>query len=105
MTEWMLIAAMAVLTFVPRYLPYNLAGKITIPALLSQALSYVPIAVLTVIVVQSALIRDGEVFLSLQNHHLLASVIAFFTALITRHMFLTIVLGLVSFVLMEWLLG
>ena len=103
MSDWLLIAGMAVLTFVPRYIPFGLAGKVTIPPLMSQALSYVPIAVLTVIIVQSSLIRDGEIMLTLQNHHLVASILAFVAALITRHQFLAIGLGLVSFFIMKWL--
>lgn len=103
MSDWYLIAGMAVLTFVPRYIPFGLAGKITIPPLMSQALSYVPIAVLTVIIVQTTLIRDGEVALTIQNHHLIAAIIAFFVSLITKHQFLAIGLGLVSFLIMKWL--
>lgn len=103
MNDWLLIAGMAVLTFVPRYIPFGLAGKVTIPPLLSQALSYVPIAVLTVIIVQSALIREGGVLLNLQNHHLVAAVVAFLVSIITRKQFLAIGLGLLSFALMKWL--
>jgi len=103
MSDWLLIAGMTALTFLPRYIPFSLAGKFTIPPLISEALSYVPIAVLTVIIVQSTLIRDGEVVFALQNHHLIAAVVAFFVSLITRHQFLAIGLGLVSFLIMKWL--
>ena len=102
MSEWVLIAGMAVLTFIPRYIPFALAGKVTLPQWLEEALSYVPIAVLTTIIVQSTLIRDGELLMTLQNHHLIAAIVAFFVALISRHMFLTIAFGLISFALMEW---
>jgi len=103
MSDWLLIAGMAVLTFIPRYIPFGLAGKVTIPPLMSQALSYVPIAVLTVIIVQTTLIRNGEVVLTIQNHHLIAAIVAFFVSLITKHQFLAIVLGLVSFLVMKWM--
>ena len=102
MSDWLLIAGMAVLTFVPRYIPFGLAGKVSIPPLMSQALSYVPIAVLTVIIVQTTLIRDGEVVLTVQNHYLIAAITAFFVSLITKHQFLAIGLGLVSFLVLKW---
>lgn len=102
MSEWFLVIGMALLTFVPRYLPFGLAGKITIPPLFERALSFVPTAVLTVIIVQTAVIRDGEVNLSLQNHYLMASIVSFVAALITRQLYLTIFFGLVSFALMKW---
>ncbi len=102
MSDWLLIAGMAILTFVPRYIPFGLAGKVSIPPLLSQALGFVPIAVLTVIIIQSALIRDGEVLLTLQNHHLVAAIVAFIVSIMTRKQYLAIGLGLFTFTLMKW---
>ncbi|PID44401.1 MAG: branched-chain amino acid transport [Proteobacteria bacterium] len=98
---WWLIIAMMALTFIPRYLPLALAGKIHIPPLLVQALEFVPIAVLTAIIVQTAVVRDGSVVVSIENHYLIASVAAFMTALLTRHLMLTIIVGLVVFSLLR----
>lgn len=103
MSDWMLILSMGALTFLPRYLPFILAGKVNIPLAVSQALSFVPIAVLTVIVVQNGFFRDGELALNIQNHQLIASLFAFFVAVTFRHMFLTIIIGLIAFGLCEWL--
>jgi len=103
MSDWILILSMGALTFLPRYVPFILAGKVNIPPTVSQALSFVPIAVLTVIVVQTAFFRDGELALNIQNHQLIASLFAFLVAVFFRHMCLTIILGLVSFGLLEWL--
>ena len=103
MTEWLLIIGMALVTFLPRYLPFGLAGKVVIPPLIARALSFVPIAVLTVIIVQTSFFRQGELSLSLDNHYLLASVIAFFAALFTKQLYWTIFLGLLSFGAMKLL--
>jgi len=101
---WWLIIGMTAVTFLPRYLPLALAGRVHIPLLLRQALEFVPIAVLTAIVVQISLVRDGSISLGLDNHYLIASVVAFATALWSRHLMLTIVLGLVVFTLCRvWL--
>lgn len=97
MTEWGLILGMALLTFVPRYLPFGLAGKISLSPLLKSALNYVPIAVLTAIVVQNSLIRDGVIEFSVHNHHLVATAAALLTAILSRHLFLTIAIGLISY--------
>lgn len=105
MNEWLLIAGMMVLTFVPRYLPFALAGRLTIPPLLRAALSYVPIAVLTAIIAQASLIRDGNLALNLDNHHLIATVMACVAAVLTRHMFVTVVVGLVAFAVARWVLS
>ena len=97
MTEWSLILGMALLTFTPRYLPFALAGKTTLPPMLESALNYVPIAVLSAIIVQNSLIRDGVIELSIHNHYLIATAAAFITAILSRHLFLTIAIGLISY--------
>ena len=103
MSDWVLIAGMTLLTFIPRFIPLGLAGKVTIPPLLSRALSFVPIAVLTVIIVQSAFIRDGVIVVSFENHYLIASVVSFIAAVVTRQLYPTIALGLVVFFALKWL--
>ena len=104
MNEWLLIAAMTVLTFAPRYLPFGLAGKVKIPPILERALTYVPIAVLTSIITQSSLIREGELAINFSNHYLLAVLSAFVSALISRRLFVSVTVGLITFLVAKWLL-
>jgi len=103
--EWLLIALMALVTYLPRYLPMGLAGRVQLPALLTRALDFVPIAVLTAIIAQAALVRDGQIDFSLQNYHALAALAAFVAAVVTRQLFITIGTGLVCFALLRVLLG
>ena len=103
MNEWLLIFLMAAVTYIPRYLPFALAGRIRIPARLEQALDFVPIAVLTAIIAQASLYRDGVLNLSLGNYHALAALVAFVVALLTRHLFATIAAGLIAFGLLKLL--
>ena len=95
MNEWLLIALMALVTFLPRYLPFALAGRVKLPAALERGLDFVPVAVLTAIIAQTTLIRGGELDLTIGNLHAIAAAAAFTTALVTRHLFLTIAVGLV----------
>ncbi len=104
MNTWGLIVAMALLTFLPRYLPFAYAGRVKLPPLLVSALEFVPIAVLTAIVVQVALVRDGVLNLGLDNPHLLAAIAAVLTALIKRSLFYTIAVGLMAYLLVLGLL-
>jgi branched-subunit amino acid transport protein len=103
MNEWLLIMLMAAVTFIPRYLPFAMAGKLRISAGLEQALSFVPIAVLTAIITQTALIRNGTIDLSFHNYHALATLAAFIVAVWTRHLFMTIATGLIAFALLRLL--
>lgn len=105
MNYMLLIAAMVAVTFLPRYLPFYLASKLQLPGSVEQALNYVPIAVLTIIVVQTSLFKDGQIALSLDNPYIGASVVAFMVALLQRRLFVTIVAGLASYaVLRYWFL-
>ena len=97
MNDWLLIALMAVVTFVPRYLPFALAGRVKLPATLERGLDFVPVAVLTAIIAQTTLIRGGEFDLTIGNLHAIAAAAAFVAALVTRHLFLTIAVGLLVF--------
>ena len=101
MNEWLLIFLMALVTFVPRYLPFALAGRLKISGTMERALGFVPIAVLTAIVAQTALVRDGSIDLSLGNHHAIATLAAFVVAVWTRHLFATIGVGLAVFLVMR----
>lgn len=104
MSNSLFIVGMVALTFIPRYIPFLLAGKISLPHWAKRALHYVPIAVLTAIVSQASLIQQGVVQFDIANHHLLAASVAFLVALTTRHMFLTIFIGLIAFGFARWLL-
>jgi branched-subunit amino acid transport protein len=97
MNEWLLIGLMALVTFVPRYLPFALAGRMRLPPTLEQALDFVPIAVLTAIIAQTAIVRGGEVSIGLDNYHALAAMAAFIAALLWRRLFVTIAVGLLCF--------
>ncbi len=103
MNEWVLIACMALVTYVPRYLPFALAGKVKLPETLERALDFVPIAVLTAIVAQASLLHSGEIDFSPGNFHALAALAAFLVAILTRKLFLTIAAGLLCFLLLRLL--
>ncbi len=97
MNEWLLIIGMMVLTFLPRYLPIAMAGKFRIPPLIGRALEFVPIAVLTAIIAQTSLVHDGKLDIALNNPHLYSLIAAVITAWITKHMFKTILVGLIVY--------
>ncbi|BDX06122.1 AzlD domain-containing protein [Planctobacterium marinum] len=104
MTDILLIAAMAIVTFIPRYLPLALSERIRLPVVLQECLQFVPVAVLTVIIVQSAFFQQGELHLSGENPYLWATLTAFVLARIQSSMLLTIMSGMFVFVLCKWLL-
>jgi branched-subunit amino acid transport protein len=106
MHEILLIATMAIVTFIPRLLPFALASRLRLPKSIQQALSYVPIAILSVIISQSIFYRNGVLALNIENPFLWASLVAFITSLIQKSLFVTILMGLFSYsILRFWLLN
>jgi len=105
MNEWLLIGLMALVTYLPRYLPMALAGRVGLPPLLERGLDFVPIAVLSAIIAQASLIRGGELLFSWTNFHALAALAAFVTAALSGRLFLTIGVGLACFVGLKLVFG
>ena len=97
MNEWHLIFLMALVTYLPRYLPMGLAGRVRLSPALARALDFVPIAVLTAIIAQAAFVREGMVAIHWDNPHAVATVIAFVVGVWQRNLLLTIVSGLLAF--------
>lgn len=90
----LLFLGMALVTYLPRFLPLYVLSRVQIPRLFILWLSYVPVAVLAALVVPGLLLADGQVFLSWQNNYLLASLPTFITAIKTKNMFITVLVGM-----------
>ena len=105
MNYQLLLLAMVAVTFLPRYIPFYLASKLQLPRSVEQALNYVPIAVLTIIVVQTSLFKDGQLALNLDNPYIGASLVAFVVALLQKRLFVTIAAGLVSYAALRFLIN
>ncbi len=105
MNEVLLIAGMALVTFLIRYPALAILGRITLPDVLIRALRYVPVAVLTAIIVPIMLMPDGEMALSFSNAFLVAGIISVFIAWRTKNLLLTIVFGMVIFLVWRAVAG
>lgn len=103
--ELILIIGMMLVTFIPRYIPMLIVGQIDLPERLFRALRYVPVAVLTAILVPEALVRNGQVSLSLDNAYLYASIASIVIAWRFKNLLLTIGGGLIVFFLWRFFIG
>lgn len=105
MNYWWLIVAMALVTFIPRYLPMAFANKLNLPPVLLRALEFVPIAVLSVIIAQATFYRAGVLDISFTNAHLIAASVAVLVGVLSRRMFPTIFIGLITFAVLKIISG
>lgn len=104
MNEWIMIFGMMAATFLPRFLPLLLAGHMHFPEWLIRAFHYVPIAVLSAIIAQTTLVRQGEMQFDWHNPHLIAACIAFLIAMKCRQQLVVIVGGLIAFAIARYVL-
>lgn len=104
MNEWWLIGGMMAVTFGVRYPVLALLSRWQMPASVYRALEFVPVAVLSAIIVPLVLAPEGELSIAVNNPQLLAAVFAITVAAVTRRLLPTIVLGMLLFLALRWLL-
>jgi branched-subunit amino acid transport protein len=90
MNEWALIGGMALVTFLPRWGVLAVLGRLEMPEPMFRALRFVPPAVLSAIIVPALLLKDGQIYVALDNSYLIAGVFSALVAWRTRNLLLTI---------------
>jgi len=91
---FLMIGGMMLVTYLPRLLPAWLLQGRTIHPFLSAWLKYVPVAVLSALLLPSLLVADGKLNLAWDNLYLWAAIPAALVALKTRSMFATVLVGM-----------
>lgn len=106
MSATLTILGMAVLTFGIKALVFILGDRIAFSPTARQALGFVPVTVLTAIIVPMVLAPHGQgLELTWRNPQLVAALLAIVVCAVTRHQLLTILLGLVAFFGWQWVWG
>ncbi|WP_298609214.1 AzlD domain-containing protein [uncultured Thiothrix sp.] len=99
------IFGMFVVTFSIRFVLYARAHRIQLPVWLEEALAYVPVAVLTAIIMPMMLMPNKQVDLSWHNPWLLGGLAAFIIGLSFKKPLLTIAVGVAVFFASQFLLA
>jgi len=98
-----LLSAIAVGTFLLRFSFIFLYGRISLPQWLHRSMRFVPAAVLSALIFPALVIRNGALFLSPDNHRLVAGLLALAVAWKTKNLLATTVVGLGLFWLLTYL--
>jgi branched-subunit amino acid transport protein len=93
---WLTFLCIGVITYAIRLSFILLFGKMTIPSFLMRALRFVPLAVLSAIIMPALFLDGSRLNLSLGNARLLAGCIAVVVAWRTKNALLTIVVGMIA---------
>ncbi len=103
MPMFWLIATCAIVTILPRILPFALVRGVKLPAPVLKWLSYVPLVLLTALIVEGMLVQE-EGALGLNWQGLIALVPTAAVALWTRSLSATVIVGVLAMALVRLLL-
>jgi branched-subunit amino acid transport protein len=99
------IIGMAVVTYLPRLVPLlALSGKQLPPAAISW-LRHVPPAVLAAMLLPMILIRDGRISLGLDNLFFWAAIPTLIAAIVSKRLYIPVIVGMLVVILGRWLGG
>jgi len=102
MNIWLVILFGGLITFGMRFSLIYLFGRFQVPETMRRALHYVPPAVLSAIVFPELLLRDGTLYLSLENFRLMAGLVAILVAWFSKNTLVTIIAGMVALFLLQF---
>ncbi len=88
------IVGMLVVTYLPRVLPLWLFSSRTLPPLVVTWLRYVPVAVLSAMLLPSLVLDEGQFALGGGNLYFWAAIPTFFVAWKTRSLFISVLVGM-----------
>lgn len=99
--NWLIIVGMGVITYAIRLAPIVLLERFELSPQIRQALKFVPVAVLSAIIVPELVLVEGDVVVW-GNGRLLAGVVAAVVAWRTKNVLWTIAVGMVVLWLWTW---
>ena len=98
---WSLIILCGVITFLIRFIPLSGIISSDLPLFVKQSFKYIPLAVLTPIIVNDLSIIENKYLFLIDNYKLYAAFIAILVALIWNNVLVTISIGMASFLIMS----
>lgn len=102
---WFVMVGLGLLTFLTRLSFIALHNRWAPPELFRRALHFVPVAVLTAIVVPELIMHNGSLDLTPLNPRLIAGLVAIFVAWRWKNTVLTILSGMVTFWVVAYFFG
>ncbi len=105
MNEILLILGMMLVTFGVRYPMLAIVGRLQLPSSVIRALGYVPVAVLTAIIVPAVIMPQGDIDIGIDNAYLIAALLALIVSWRTKNLLATIVIGMGGFLLWRTVMG
>lgn len=103
MIIWLTIIAAGLITYATRLFPIISYGRFEMPKQVERALLFVPVAVLTAIFLPEMVYIQEELMLSYRNPRLLAGLLAIVVAWRTKNVIYTILVGMLTLWLLQFI--
>ena len=97
---WSLIILCGVITFLIRFIPLSGIFSSDLPLSVKHTFKYIPLAVLTPIIVNDLSIIENNNFFLIENFKLYAALIATIVSIIWNNVLATISIGMASFLIL-----
>jgi len=101
MNIWLVMLLGGLITFGMRFSLIYLFGRFQIPEAMRRALHYVPPAVLSAIIFPQLFLQNEKLNMTLDNHRLLAGLVAVLVAWFSRNTLLTIIAGMIALFILQ----
>ena len=98
---WSLIILCGVITFLIRFIPLSGIISSDLPLSVKHTFKYIPLAVLTPIIVNDLSIIENKNFFLIENFKLYSALIAIIVSIIWNNVLATISIGMASFLIMS----
>jgi len=105
MNIWIIMLIAGLLTFTTRLSFIFLLDRIKVPDWFRRGLRFVPVAVLSAIIVPELTSPNGTLLISWHNPQLLAGLVAILVAWRTKNVLLTIAAGMAALIVFQVVLG
>ena len=98
---WSLIILCGVITFLIRFIPLSGIISSDLPLSVKHTFKYIPLAVLTPIIINDLSIIENNNFFLIENFKIYAALIAIIVSIIWNNFIATISIGMASFLIMS----
>lgn len=100
----LIILGCAVVTVIPRIVPFIVVRNMKLPEKVTKWLSFIPICIFTALIIDS-IILENETFISIDWRVLLAIVPTLLIAIVTKNLSVTVIVGIVCMAAIRYFLG
>lgn len=102
-TMLLLIIGCALVTWIPRVIPFLVVRNLSLPDVVLKWLSYIPICILSALILESLFHYNGS-FVTVNWNNLIALIPTLLIALLTKSLAITVIVGVITMFLLQMFL-